>query len=305
MNWASLLDHKPKEGLEEAEGLLAAEGFRVEPIAVSVPDTKVRGKEIALRGWYLPRRDCVQTDCCVLLVHGFATTRAGLIPWIRLLGGAGWNLAAFDLRSNNGSGSASGGHCTFGVREVPDVVLQVRRLREEFGQRRIVLFGHSLGGAIALLALGHLARELPAGVIAASAYGDLTRATHVYLKKRTHGLGVRWWRAWIIRRMEARLGVSLSRLSPLIALGNMKAIPPCLFVYGTEDRLVPMDEARRMVSAAGPGARLVEIPGGRHANLAECGADGLQKEILAFLEACALNQSGDDVKTASPGGVHP
>lgn len=296
MNWASFICHKHKKDLADAERILAAEGFRIEPVAVSVPDAKVRAGEIELRGWYLPRRDGVHTDRCVLLVHGFATTRAGLIPWIRLLADAGWNLAAFDLRVRDGGGGIGGGRCTFGVREVPDVVAQARRLREDFRQRHIVLFGHSLGGAIALLALEHLARNLPAGVIAASAYGDLTRATHVYLKKKTHGLGVRWWRDWMIRRMETRLGVALSRLSPLDVLEKIEAVPPCLFLYGTEDRLVPLEEARRMASAAGRGARLVVIPGGRHANLPERGGAILRKEILAFLDSCALNHSGDDVR---------
>jgi len=60
---------------------------------------------------------------------------------------------------------------------------------------------------------------------------------------------------------------------------------PTLVIAGTEDQLVPFENAR-ILAAAIAGARLVSLPGAGHAIHAECG-DQLNQLALAFFESMA------------------
>jgi len=112
--------------------------------------------------------------------------------------------------------------------------------------------GHSLGTT---LALELSARRELAGIVLASSVtsaGDVAR--HF---RRTR---VRWpWR-WFVR---FKPGEQLaSRRQPIETIELVEE--PILLVHGRDDQITPIEFSRRLAQAAGPHARLLEVPGQGH-----------------------------------------
>src|SRR5262249_39182856 len=99
-----------------------ADGTRLE--AWSVPHPKARG--------------------LVLLFHGYASCKAGLLPELAAFHELGYAALAVDFR---GSGGSSGNVTTIGVREADDVAAALAHARTHRPGGPVVLFGKSMGAA--------------------------------------------------------------------------------------------------------------------------------------------------------------
>jgi pimeloyl-ACP methyl ester carboxylesterase len=119
-----------------------------ESMAFHVRDQQRNGATtLRLASWWIPA--AAPSDRCAILLHGYADAKVGVIAWAPLWRELGFNILALDLR---GHGESGGRDVTGGFYERHDVdqvidLLQSERPNET---RRIVLFGASLGGAVAL-----------------------------------------------------------------------------------------------------------------------------------------------------------
>ncbi len=217
-----------------------------------------------LHGWWLPGRD--RKGRTVLIFHGNASNvedglyhaepflKAGLSAFIIDYRGYGLSKGKFPSEAQ-----------VYEDAEVAwDYLTQVRRVKPA----DIILFGNSIGGAIAIdLAVRH---PQAAGLIVQSSF---TRMAD----------------------MVDYLGYS--RFFPKILLhqtfDSLKKVPqltmPTLFIHGTADTTVPLAMGDRLYAAAPEPKYLWHIPGANHNNLAEVAGDRYATRLhwwLSTLPTC-------------------
>jgi hypothetical protein len=122
---------------------------------------------------------------------------------------------------------------------------------------RLILYGESLGTGIA--AQMAIEQSVRAVVLEAPYVNIPELAAHHY--------------PWT----PARLLVQ-DRFDTLSKIGQIGA--PVLILHGSADRTIPVGHARRLLAAASPLARLVEIPDAGHVDLFERGADVALRDFI-------------------------
>ncbi len=151
---------------------------------------------IRLAAWWIPQPEA--DGRCAVLLHGYGDAKVGGIAWAPPLHALGFNVLALDLRAH---GESEGRYCTAGFFERYDVSQVIDQLKgERPGEtRRIVLFGVSLGAAVA--AATAVMRDDIAAVImecpypdyelAASAHAEVLGAPGEFLQRRAFALAQR------------------------------------------------------------------------------------------------------------------
>jgi uncharacterized protein len=148
----------------------------------------------------------------------------------------GLNLLAFDYR---GYGESGGSPSESGLYRDADAAY--RYLTEERGVSagRIIIFGHSLGSAVAV----DLASRVPsAGLIVE---GALTSATDRGQELYPY-IPIRW--------------IAASRFSSIDKISRVMV--PKLFLHARQDEVIPLAHGRRLYQAATPPKTFVELSGG-------------------------------------------
>jgi hypothetical protein len=206
-----------------------------------------------LRGWFIPARGVPSLEALTVVhVHGNAGSMLGHIAFSSHFPAAGFNLLIFDFR---GYGESEGQPR---VRQplIEDAKAAVRTARERPGvdPSRVALYGHSLGGGIAINVLAEDPALLGAVLESPIASWRLAAATAL------SGDPPSWWARWLATLLVG------DECSPLTAIAGISQ--PILILHGDEDRIVPVGHGRRLAEA-GRTATLVEIRGGEHNTLQE------------------------------------
>lgn len=187
-----------------------------------------------LHAWFFPRAGA---PGAVLVCHGNAGSLEQRIELARAFLGLGWAVLLFDYR---GYGKSTGSPSEEGTYRDAEAAHACLTVAEGFAPERVVLYGESLGAAVALeLAL----RRASAALIAESGFTSLPdMAAEVY-----PFLPVRWL---------AR--IRYDNLGKIARLGV-----PLLLVHSPADEIVPVAQAERLFAAAREPKRLL-LTGGGH-----------------------------------------
>ena len=213
-------------------------GLEYEALSFDVRDEATGGRDkLRLTAWWIPARDSA-CDRCAVIVHGYADSKIGGIAWAPTFVEMGWNVLAVDLR---GHGESQGKYTTAGFFERHDlsqVIDQVRAMRGP-QTRRLVLFGVSLGAAVAGAAV-ELRQNQNGGacavdaVIMDSPYRDYPGAA------RTHA-GVMGMPGPMFQRMAIALarrmsGADFDACSPVHVIGRLGC--PLMVIHGADDLFI-------------------------------------------------------------------
>jgi len=194
--------------------------------------------------WWLPNAD--PTAPALLYLHGTFRNLYQNLPKIDALREAGFSIVAVDYRG--------WGDSTPIIPSEETIVADAWRAWDELARRqpdpsRRVIYGHSMGGTIAV----RLASELSYG----RDFGALAiESTFTSLPDVAAAAG--FW---------GRVGATLTTME-FDARSRIGAVDaPVWILHGGRDRTVPVDLGRQLRDAARPGVHWVEFPDGSHSRL--------------------------------------
>ena len=209
-----------------------------EELWFDVRDEAVGGREVLkVAAWWIGARD---PSCgrCVVIVHGYADSRIGGIAWAPTFVEMGWNVLSIDLRAHGESG---GRHTTAGYFERYDlsqVIDQVRAMRPE-KTRRLVLFGVSLGAAVAggavELRQGNAAGKSDVdAVIMDCPYRDYVSAAKTHA--RVMDMPGPWFQRAAVGLAKWMSGADFYACSPVEVIPRLRC--PLMVIHGADDLFV-------------------------------------------------------------------
>lgn len=218
---------------------------------------------IVLAGWFVPPRPQAQTARAtpVLVFNGNAGNRELRAPLARALTGLAEPVAVllFDYR---GYGGNPGSPSEAGLAMDARAALRYLTGRADVDADRIVYFGESLGAAVAVsLAL----KRPPAALILRSPFTSLADMAGVHYPFLPAGLLLK------------------DRFASIEKIGRLAA--PLLVIVGSEDGVVPPEQSRRLLAAAGAPGRLLEIEGADHNDYTLLAGEEMIAAIVEFVGA--------------------
>lgn len=200
----------------------------------------------ALAMWWLPHAD--PQAPALLYLHGTLRSLYGNQPKIDALREAGFAVLAVDYRGWGESAAIIPSESTI----LADAWLAWAEFqRRQPEARRRVIFGHSMGTAVAVTLASQLHRGTDYGALVLES--AFTRLPDV-------AAAAGFW---------GRVGATFTTLEfdSLAKIGKVDA--PILMLHGTNDQTVAVELGRRLRDAAPAGVplRWIEIPGGGHSRL--------------------------------------
>lgn len=225
--------------------------------AFAYEDVVIPAGAHTLAAWIL-RPTGEPTPAVFVLAHGWGASYGTLLRLGEPLVRAGHEVVLFDVRGHGRNDELP--YVT--VRHFRDDVTAVLDwVAGRFPGRPVVLVGHSLGGAGAVLAAADGARVDALALIAAPA--DVMQVTAEYL--RDQGLPgdviVRFFRPFFWRR----IGSTFRELTPSRRIAELDI--PLLILQPEQDQRVARAHAKRLAEAAGQ--PYVLIPGAEHTDVLE------------------------------------
>jgi pimeloyl-ACP methyl ester carboxylesterase len=225
------------------------------------------------------------------LLHGFAeTSRAVEAARAATLNGYGWNVAALDSR---GHGQSEGDFSTFGGLEAGDIQCWLDELAVRLGQvvssepLRAVLWGRSMGAAIALRAAALDSR--PVAVVLEAPMVDLVASTAKVLRRRRIPFS-RILAPLVVRRAGKLAGMRIDRPGPVQIAASVNC--PTVILHGTDDLIVPVDEARRLAAAFPSPPHWFDVSGAKHIDVVDKGGQAILDQVALVLDQAAQNRGG-------------
>jgi len=190
---------------------------------------------IDLHGWYVP---ATQPRGTVLFLHGNAGNISNRIDSIEMFHRLGYSTLIFDYR---GYGNSGGKPTEKGTYLDAEAAWRFLTEQKHIPECRVVLFGESLGGAVAAWLA---ARHKPAALVIASGFTSVP------------DLGQQLYPYFPIRLL-ARI-----RYDTRDSLRSVTA--PVLIAHSPQDDIIPYEHGRALFAAANPPKQFLELAGGHN-----------------------------------------
>jgi len=288
--------------IREANASFAHSGGRREDFNVPAPDG------VMLHGWIV--RPTNPTCSWVLLFHGVADNRVGVIGQSEFLLRAGYNVVMMDAR---GHGTSEGQIATYGWLERNDTraiidalnaheidryvsvqqtdpLYQPGHLTPSAGPYHLFALGESMGAGIALQSAAVEPRI--EAVVAEASFANLREASYDYAGlRRSPILGKTLFApfSWtLLYRGEKLTGLPVAEVSPEKAVAARAF--PVLLICDEKDEALPCRHTRRIYAAARGPRQLWEVPGAFHTAALGFQPVEFQRRVLEFFANVAQSK---------------
>ena len=203
----------------------------------------------ALFAWFLPARG--EPKGTVLYLHGNAENISTHFVNVAWMPAQGFNVLALDYR---GYGGSQGSPSLEGVQLDIDAAMRTLLSRPDVDPERIIIFGQSLGGALAIHYAAHSAyRSHVRAVVVDSAFSDYRRI----VREKLAGFFLTWPLQWLLPQTIE------NDFSPALSVAAVSPIP-MLFIHGDRDSIVSHEHSQRLFEGAGNPKELWIVPGKGH-----------------------------------------
>jgi len=221
-----------------------------------------------LHGWWLPAKE--EALGTILFLHGNAeniSTHIGSVHWMPE---QGYNVFLLDYRGygrSHGAPQVDGAH-----RDVESAIGMVLEMPENRA-RSIIVFGQSLGGAIATYTVAHSAhRDRIKSLIVESGFSSYRQIVREMFGS--------FWLTWPLQYPLSWMVTD--HYSPVEAISAIAPIP-LLLVYSKEDVIVPSHHGQQLFAAAREPKELWLLSDGRHISIFAQPAH--RQRLLDYLKA--------------------
>jgi hypothetical protein len=213
----------------------------------------------ALHGWFIPARG-THARGTVVFSHGNAGSLGHHLGFVIWLAEAGYHVLMYDYR---GFGKSGGDVDRRGMINDVKAAFAHAAGRPKVNANRMVSYGHSLGGAKSVTALGESRVRGLRAVIIDGAFASYRAMAGV---------------------VGGQLGESLvtDELSPLDYVRKISPVP-LLVVHGARDPVVPVAQGRELYRAAGEPKTLFEVKEAGHGDALARDGGAYRKRVLAWL----------------------
>jgi len=245
---------------------------------------------VTVNGWLIQAKDSTSKPA-ILYLHGNAGNIGHRLPGLyELYHQIDCNIFILDYR---GYGNSSGSPSEAGL--VLDAKAALDYLHERAGvdSKNIIVFGRSLGGAVAISLVAKY-QDKVRGMIIENTFtriDDMATVLFTRLAK--------------VQKSELLLPVLACYLTnPWRSIEKIPRITkPVLFYSGQKDELIPPAQMRSLFNASKSELKMVhEVPEGGHNNTVEKGGDAYYEKFREFLSKVisrGVVASGDGVRTRS------
>lgn len=202
-----------------------------------------------LHGWWLPSRSAPRGT--VLFLHGNAENISTHFANVFWLPEAAFNVFIFDYR---GYGRSQGRAALPGLVADTEAALRYTVERLADPRHKLILFGQSLGGALAI----HVAANSPlkkrlAGVVVESAFSDYRDIAREKLASAWLTWPLQWPLSWTVN----------NAFSPMKAIAQISPVP-ILIIHSRKDPIIPYWHGQRLYEKASPPKTLWLTADGEH-----------------------------------------
>jgi len=210
-------------------------------------------KSKRLFSWLIPGKD---KQCTVILVHGWGGNAQMMLPLALPFHEAGMNVLLYDSRNH---GKSDGDTFSSLPRFAEDLGSVIAWITQRDPSQKIVVLGHSIGAAAAMLAASHRTDiDLVIGM-SGFAHPNLVMRRHLdrpWLPQ--------WFKPLIMNYIQWVIGYKFDEIAPMNRIRYIRC--PVLLVHGTEDSVVPISDMR-LIEQNAPlegNVHVVSIEGAHH-----------------------------------------
>jgi fermentation-respiration switch protein FrsA (DUF1100 family) len=203
----------------------------------------------SLIAWFLPAKGAARAT--VLFLHGNAENISTHFANVAWMPAAGFSVLALDYR---GYGASEGAPSLEGMQLDIDAALRALLARPDVDPKRIVIFGQSLGGALAISYVARTPyRANVRALVTDGAFSDYREIT----REKLASLWLTWplqWLPWLTVDNDYSPETVVASVSPV----------PLLLVHGDQDPVVPHRHSQRLFELAREPKELWIVPGAGH-----------------------------------------
>jgi hypothetical protein len=222
-----------------------------------------------LSGWFLPAKGRMLGT--VIHFHGNAANITNHLYAVRWLPGAGYAVFLFDYR---GYGDSDGTPSREGAIADGVAAINYVRGRKDVDPRRLVVYGQSLGGALAISAVARAGTE---GIRAL-----VVEATFLSYRDVVRQILASGWLTWPFQYPVA-YAFFTDRFSPKDDLGAVSHLP-FLVIHGEADRTVPYAAGRALYEAfPGKDKEFWSVPAAGHMEIFGTAGSPWRDQLTAWL----------------------
>jgi pimeloyl-ACP methyl ester carboxylesterase len=189
-----------------------------------------------LNGWLLQGKPPVKAT--IIYLHGNAQNISYHIASVHWLPKEHYNVYLYDYR---GFGDSQG---KSSIRNsIADFSAVMGMLEKEIPvkEQNYIVFGQSLGGAVAIAGVAHNKQNYPIKLLVVdSAFSGFRRIA----KEKINA-------AWMLKPFSGLLGLTVPKRPDLLEEIKLISPVPIVFIHGAEDQIVPSHHSRKLYEAAG------------------------------------------------------
>ncbi|GAA5130063.1 alpha/beta fold hydrolase [Luteolibacter yonseiensis] len=217
----------------------------------------------ALHGWFIPAKSKTPQTAkgTVVFSHGNTGSVGHHLGFCVWLAEAGYNVLLYDYR---GFGKSGGSVDRRGMIDDVKAAFAYVRKRPDIDPEKLISYGHSLGGAQSVTALGESPVKGLRAIVIDGAFASYQAMARI---------------------IGGQLGASLvtDELSPRDFVKKLTPTP-LLVVHGTRDEIVPVSQGKQLYEAAGEPKTLFEVKAGRHGTALSNDNGAYRKKMIEWLD---------------------
>jgi uncharacterized protein len=216
-----------------------------------------------LHGWFIPAKGKTARSAKATIVfsHGNAGAVGHHLGFCAWLAEAGYNVFAYDYR---GFGKSGGNVDRRGMINDVKAAFTCVCKRGDIDTGKIISYGHSLGGAQSVTALGETPVKGLRAIIIDASFASYTS---------------------MARFVGGQFGESLvtDELAPKDFIKKL-APTPLLVIHGTKDEVVPFSQGRQLFEAAGEPKTFFQVEAANHGGALSGNKGAYRKKMIAWLD---------------------